>query len=146
MTLGVEAKTYSTDGHEMARIGRILFDLLTKSFDVSVESSSIGELESPPQRVQAGLSRHDLTEMGREEGEEVELLSGEIDVDSSAGHRSSNKIHGDIAKIDRVVLGGTGGGSPEHCPHAGDELAESIGLSDVVSSTDFESENDVHFA
>ena len=61
--LSVEAKADTADGDQVARTGRILFNFLSQALDVGVERARVGELEPPPQRVEADLTRDNLPEV-----------------------------------------------------------------------------------
>ncbi len=75
LRLRVKTKSHAADGDEMARILGVILNLLAKSFDVRVERARVGELESPPQRVETHFSSDDLTETRGEERQKVKFLT-----------------------------------------------------------------------
>src|SRR5665213_3027188 len=127
----------------MPRLRGVRFDLLAQPLHVSVQGSGVRELHSPPQRVEADFARDNLPEVRREQREEIELLATELDVDAIAGHRTAHEIHFEIAVDDEVFVTG-GGGATQNGTNARDELAQAIGLGDVVRGANLEAEYDVH--
>ena len=86
-------------------IGGIVLDLLAQSLDVGVQRARVGELESPPQRVEADLAGDDLAEPRGEEREQVELLAAELDLVPASGDGASNEVDAQVAERDDLVVG-----------------------------------------
>ena len=118
------------------------FDLLSQSLDVGVKRARVGELKSPPKCVEADLSRHDLTQSGCEERQEIELLAAEFDLDAQSSDGSTNEIDAQVTERDDLFVR-VGERSAQDRTDACDQFSKSEGLGDVIGGADLESEHHV---
>ena len=120
-------------------LGRVELDLLAEPLDVGVQGAAVPLLAVPPDPLHALLAGDDVAGLRDEQGQQVELLAGQLD---APGRGASPRDGRRRSSPDRRCRRRSGWRRPrtlglapdpaQHGPDAGGQLAGPGGLGDVV--------------
>src|SRR6185503_13032083 len=90
---GGEPEAHAADGVDEAGVLRVVAELAAEARDVDVERLRRAEPVGVPDLVDEALARDDRAGVAHEEGEELELLAGEVDLLATHACRPSSGVH-----------------------------------------------------
>src|SRR5262249_11029111 len=107
----------------MARVGRVLLDLLAEAAYVDSHGSRVeGRLVAPHAAHQL-VAREDPARVSRQKPEQVELLRRETEGTPRASHVSCARVDLDVTEAEALVGRLSGVSAAQHRPHPHRQLA-----------------------
>src|SRR5882672_6852289 len=105
---------------------------LSQAADVDVERAGLAVIFQPPDLVEQLFARRHSSLVAREDGEQRELLAGQLDAPPLAGDRKIGVIDPELAVVIKLRRPLFVPRTAQSGSHARDKLAHAEGLSDVI--------------